>query len=101
MAWQVQVFLFVASLMLSSMLRKDPRSGAPATLDDLQIPTAEDGKIIPVLFGTREISSYNMVWHGDLRTDDYKQRDPEYRRPQSRTKRYRFWQAQREEQLGL
>lgn len=117
MAWQVQVFMFVASLMLSSMLRKDPRAGAPATLDDLQIPTAEDGKIIPVLFGTREISSYNMVWHGDLVQQAYKQRDNSRVKwmdgvdniaigrpitsPQARVVRLQMKQRDRETALGL
>ena len=37
-----------------------------------EAPTAEEGRPIPVLFGTRRISSANIVWWGDLRTEAVK-----------------------------
>lgn len=40
----------------------------PATVRDFDAPIAVDGKEIPVLFGTREITHPNVVWYGDLKT---------------------------------
>ena len=33
----------------------------------VEAPTAEEGRDIPVLFGTREVKSANVVWYGDVR----------------------------------
>jgi hypothetical protein len=117
MGWPLQVFLFVLSLAVSAAMRKDPERGKAPSLDDFQIPTAEDGKIIPVLFGTREIAAYNVVWHGDLVSESYNQRDnskvnfysPELgfangrgrTTPQARIARLRLEQIKREAALGL
>jgi len=35
---------------------------------DLDFPTAEEGKPIAVLFGTRRLKDPNVVWYGDIRT---------------------------------
>lgn len=37
-------------------------------------PTAEEGRNIPVLFGTRRIDAPNIVWWGDVRTKAVKKR---------------------------
>lgn len=67
MSW-VQFAWFVASLVISYATRpKPPDPPTPGGFGDLQVPTAEAGKEIPVLFGTREIKSPNVVWYGDLR----------------------------------
>ena len=48
-------------------------SGTPAPppsagLKDFDVPVATDGKEIPVLFGTREVTQPNVVWYGHLKT---------------------------------
>jgi hypothetical protein len=30
------------------------------------VPTAEDGREIPVVFGTKDITGPNVVWYGDF-----------------------------------
>lgn len=45
-----------------------PAPPPAAGLSDFDVPTAIDGREIPVLFGTREISQPNVVWYGHLRT---------------------------------
>lgn len=37
-------------------------------IGDFDAPVATDGKEIPVLFGTREITQSNVVWYGHLKT---------------------------------
>lgn len=70
MGW-VQVALFVASLIISYALRPKPPKLRPLSLDN-SIPVAEDGKEIPVLFGTRDISGPNVVWYGHFSAEAVK-----------------------------
>lgn len=67
MSW-VQVALWVVSLVVSYALAPKPQSRPPAGLGDFQVPTAEAGREIPVLFGTRDIKGPNVVWYGHLRS---------------------------------
>jgi hypothetical protein len=66
MFWQV--VLWVATQVISYALRPKPQSAKPASINDFQVPTAEEGREIPVLFGTRDITGPNVVWYGDLGT---------------------------------
>jgi len=38
----------------------------PASLSDVDAPTAEEGRPIPVVFGTVLLRGANVVWYGDL-----------------------------------
>lgn len=49
------------------------KSPEPATLEQLDVPTAEDGKEIGVLFGTRWVNSPNVIWYGDLYCEPVKE----------------------------
>lgn len=65
------VITWIATAVIAYALRPKPSlppNAVPATIDDFNAPTAEDGREIPVLFGTREVSGPNVVWYGDLRT---------------------------------
>lgn len=64
--WYVAVF--VAALVVSYSLTPKPQNAKPSGLGDFKVPTAEEGREIPVLFGTRDIEGPNVVWYGDLRT---------------------------------
>lgn len=66
MWWYVVVF--VVALVVGLAMAPKPQSQPPAGLGDIKAPTAEEGREIPVLFGTRDIQGPNVVWYGDLRT---------------------------------
>lgn len=66
MVWWYIVVFIVALVAAYSMMPK-PQSQPPAGLGDFQVPTAEEGREIPVLFGTRDVSGPNVVWYGDLK----------------------------------
>lgn len=67
MSW-VQVAIWVASLVISYALRpKPPGPTPPATLSEINVPTAEEGGEIPVVFGSPLIKSANVVYYGNLR----------------------------------
>ena len=73
MAW-VYALYFVVALVISYSLTPKPQNTKPAGLEEIQAPTAEVGREIPVLFGTRDLSGPNVVWYGDLRTVPIKKR---------------------------
>ena len=62
------VATFVVALVLVTALAPKPQSAKPAGLGDVQAPTAEEGREIPVLFGTRLCRGPNIVWYGDFET---------------------------------
>ena len=64
MWWLVAVF--VVSLVIAFALPK-PQVNPPQGLNEIQAPTAEVGREIPVLFGTRDLNGPNCVWWGDVR----------------------------------
>lgn len=67
MAWIAAIF-FVVGLVLAFTMTPKPESRPPAGLDEIQAPTAEVGREIPVLFGRRKLEGPNVVWYGHLRT---------------------------------
>lgn len=64
MFWNI--ILFVVSSLVSILLAPKPQNAKAAGLDEFSAPTAEAGREIPVLFGTRLIKGANVVWYGDL-----------------------------------
>ena len=60
------VAAFVAALVVAVAIAPKPQSQPPAGLGDIKAPTAEEGREIPVLFGTRLLAGPNVVWFGDF-----------------------------------
>lgn len=66
MWWYIAVF--IVALVVSYAMAPKPQSQPPAGLGDIKAPTAEEGREIPVLFGTRDLEGPNVVWYGHLKT---------------------------------
>lgn len=65
--WVVYAVVVLALAAAAYFLRpKAPPGPAPSTLDELQVPVAEEGKEIPVIFGTVDIEDPNVVWYGNF-----------------------------------
>jgi hypothetical protein len=62
------IAIWVALTAVSFLLRPKPDNNKPKPVTNLELPTAEIGREIPVLFGTRPIKNQNIVWYGDLKT---------------------------------
>jgi len=73
MAWAAILIAAIAAVYAYSRIPK-PQLAPPPSLDDLEAPTAEEGRSIPVLFGRRRIKSPNIVWYGDLNTTPVRQK---------------------------
>lgn len=61
-----QIFAFIISSLLSAALAPKPPAPKAASLSDFSVPTAEEGRPIPVIFGTVVVKGANCVWYGDL-----------------------------------
>lgn len=65
----IVISVVLAFLAMVLMRPKIPSSGIkPTSFDDFKVPTAQEGRPIPVLFGRRWISGENIVWYGDYST---------------------------------
>lgn len=67
----MQFFYYLAILIISSaisyaMMPKPPAAQPPSEIKDFDLPTAEEGRPIPVVFGTVKITGANVLWYGDL-----------------------------------
>lgn len=61
------VLLFAA--YVSYALAPKPQPPKPASLEDFDVPTAEQGREIPVVFGTITVTGPNVLWYGNLRSE--------------------------------
>lgn len=52
--------------------RRRTPSPKPASLSDVDVPTAEEGRPVPVVFGMALIRGANVVWYGDLKAEPIK-----------------------------
>lgn len=62
------VVVFIVALVAAFAYMPKPQTQPPAGLGDIRAPTAEEGREIPVLFGTRDVEGPNIVYYGNLRT---------------------------------
>lgn len=66
MAWWYAIVWVVSFVLVARMMPK-PQQPSAATFDDIKAPTAEEGRTIPLLFGTRDATGPNVTWYGDLK----------------------------------
>lgn len=70
------IIIMVAVSYGVSMLTKKPNPKFPGNdldpAEDIDVPTAKEGKSVPVLFGTRRMKGANVVWYGHIKTTEIK-----------------------------
>jgi hypothetical protein len=64
--------VIIVAVLLSVALAPKPPEPKPAALSDIDAPTAEEGRPIPVVFGSVLIRGANVIWFGDLDADPIK-----------------------------
>lgn len=65
----VGLILAAVSFVVSEALKPDPEieEARPSNIGDFQFPTAENGRVVPIIWGTAKIRGPNVVWYGDFR----------------------------------
>ena len=68
----IQIAIMLVSAYVSWALAPKPPAPKPASLDDFDVPKAEEGTPIGVVFGNVIIKAPTLVWWGDLSTEKIK-----------------------------
>lgn len=65
----VTLLIYIALYVVAELLRPKPKieSARPAGLGDFQFPTATEGRVVPLIWGTVMAGGMNVTWWGDLR----------------------------------
>lgn len=61
--WMLLVMLVM--LIVSYALMPRPKMAKPEAMKDMENPTAEAGRPVPVIFGTITVAGVNVLWFGD------------------------------------
>jgi hypothetical protein len=65
MAFWIILGAALVSVALNLLLAPKPKAPKPEAASDLDDPTAEAGRPIPVVFGTITVKGLNLLWFGE------------------------------------
>lgn len=65
MAWFIPLLIGLALNIIAYLLLPKAKKPKPPAATDLDDPTAEAGRPVPVVFGTLTVKSGNILWFGD------------------------------------
>tara|TARA_R110001583_G_C5584539_1_gene403181 strand:+ start:277 stop:519 length:243 start_codon:yes stop_codon:yes gene_type:complete len=70
MAWNfvAQLAIAVVLSVASYLLSPKPQRANPAAREEIDVPTAQEGRPIYILFGTRDVEASVAAWHGDIKS---------------------------------
>jgi hypothetical protein len=69
----IQLAVLIVATVISYLLRPEVKTEIPE-VEDMENPTADAGRPIPVVFGTMQVTGLNVLWFGDK---EYKEREVE------------------------
>jgi hypothetical protein len=72
MAWWILLAAVAVSIAVSILLRPKIKTPKPEAAKDLENPTADAGRPIPVVFGTITVKGVNVLHYGDKKHRTYK-----------------------------
>ncbi|MEG3175852.1 hypothetical protein U1872_06390 [Sphingomonas sp. RB3P16] len=68
----ISLAISLALSIVSYLITPQPKVAKPVAAKDLESPTAEAGREMPVPFGTLTIKSPNCLWYGEKSKLTYK-----------------------------
>lgn len=75
MAWfipfLIQLVVGVALQVIGYLLMGKPKGNKPDTVQDIEDPTAEAGRPIPVIFGQIEVKGVNIIFFSEKSTKTF------------------------------
>lgn len=72
MTFIIQIVIMIVSAYVSYALAPKPPPPKPASLNDFDVPQADEGRPIGVVFGNVLIKAPTLTWYGDLSTEKIK-----------------------------
>lgn len=72
MGFLLQILIMIATQVISYLITPKPKQQTSAAVRDLQAPTAEAGRPIPVVFGSITVKGGNILHYSDVSTKSYK-----------------------------
>lgn len=69
--WWVALLISVALQVVAYLIMPKPKAPKPDAAKEMDAPTAEAGREVPVPFGTLTIKSANCLWYGDKTMHTY------------------------------
>lgn len=67
-----QLIIALVMMIISYVIAPRPKARKPEDVKDLENPTAEAGRPVPVVFGTITVKGLNVLWFGDKSKRLYK-----------------------------
>ncbi|QJI52987.1 tail protein [Xanthomonas phage FoX4] len=69
MGFVAAIVVALVAVIVGELLRPIPKltNAKASSLDDFDLPTAEEGRAIPIFFGKVKVTGPNIVWYGNLR----------------------------------
>jgi len=71
MPFWIMLLINVITFLVTELLRPKPNieDAKPSGLGDFNVPTATEGRAVPLIWGRVKVSGPNVVWYGDLVAD--------------------------------
>ena len=68
MPFLTMLFTYLVTFLITELLRPKPQleNAKPAGLGDFNVPTATEGRVVPIIWGKIKLQGPNIVWYGDL-----------------------------------
>lgn len=70
--WLVGLLISLAIQVVAYIIMPKPKTPKPEAARDLESPTAEAGRPVPVVFGTVTVKGPNILWFGEKSIRTYK-----------------------------
>lgn len=77
MGFFVSLILSAVFFVLSNVLtpKRETEDAKPAGLGDFDFPTATEGRVVPILWGTVKLGGPNVTWYGDFIQQEIKRNE--------------------------
>jgi hypothetical protein len=75
--WLAQLLIGLAISIVAYLIMPKPKQPKPPEVQDLEGPTAEAGRPVPVVFGTIRVKGLNLLWYGNISKRIYEVDDEE------------------------
>lgn len=69
--WLIAVVVSLVISVAAYMLTPKPKQPKPDAARDFELPTADAGRPMPVIFGTVTVKGPNVLWYGDKQVREF------------------------------